>query len=319
MNGGRPLAVVDVGSNSLRLFLVEGIGADGPEGERHSVVIGLRRGAAPDGSMAADALGRLDDTLAEFAVRIGEFRPRAVAAVGTSAVRDAPNRARAAEVVRRNTGAGLRVLTGEEEALLAFAGARLAHHAPGPCLVLDVGGGSTELVRGSATGVEGTASLQLGAVRCTQRRLWGDPPAPEAIAALRAEVRPLLAGAVRQIGGPAPALGVAGTITTLAAIDLGGYDPERVHGHRLSAAGVEQHLSRLAAMTTAERCAVPGLEPARAPVIVAGTALTAEALQAAGQDALAVSERDLLDGVALAALRPDGVAGVALAPETLDL
>lgn len=318
MSGGRGLAVVDLGSNSLRLFLVERLEPDGPAGRRTTVVIGLRRGAAPDGSIAPDALQRLAEALEDVGARIGEFRPRAVAAVGTSAVRDAPNRDRVIELVRRATGAPLRVLSGDEEALLAFTGARLARDAPGPCLMLDVGGGSTELVRGDAEGVEGTVSLQLGSVRSTERWLVDDPPGPRAIAGLRGQARPLLDDAVRAIGGTAPALGVAGTITSLAAIELGRYDPALVHGHVLSRAGIERQIETLGAMTAAERRVVPGLDPARAPVIVAGAAITAEALHAAEQETLTVSERDILDGVALAALRPGGVAGLAWSPEPLD-
>jgi exopolyphosphatase/guanosine-5'-triphosphate,3'-diphosphate pyrophosphatase len=301
------LAVVDVGSNSVRLFLCEGIGPEGPRGERYSTVTGLRRGAAADGSVAPDALARLDECLAGYAARVASFAPERVLPVATSAVRDAPNRDEVAAVVSRRLGAPMRLLSGEEEAAVAFAGARLAADGGGPILVLDVGGGSTELVRGGRAGPEGAVSLQLGAVRQTERHLRTDPPAPAELEALRKEALGLLRPAVAEVGGPAPGVGVAGTATSLAAIEIGRYDRALVHRHRLSRAGVEALVGRLAAMTVRERRGVPGLDPARAGVIVAGAVIVAAAMDAAGLAELMVSETDLLDGVALAASgRPIG-------------
>ena len=153
------LAVVDVGSNSVRLLLSEGIGPGGLRGERETTVIGLRRGAAPDGSIARDALERLDQTLAGYAEAIDRFGPARTVPVATSATRDAPNREAVAGVVEGRLRAPMRVLSGAEEAALAFAGARLAVEGDEPVVVVDVGGGSTELVRGGPTGPEGAASL----------------------------------------------------------------------------------------------------------------------------------------------------------------
>ena len=296
------LGVVDVGSNSVNLLLCDGVSEAGPEGERVTTVIGLRRGAAPDGAIAEDALARLDDCLAGYAERLAAFGPARVLPVGTSAVRDAPNADRVGAVVRRRLGAPLRVLSGQEEAALAFAGARLAADGAGPVMLMDVGGGSTELVRGGHDGPEAAVSLQLGTVRHTERYLFGDPPTPGELAALRAEARAMAAPALEAIGGPAQAIGAAGTITTLAAIDLGGYDRERIHRHRLSLPRIEELARRLGGMTLAERRSVPGLDPARAGVIVAGAVIVAAILDAAGLDGLMVSERNLLDGVALEAL-----------------
>jgi exopolyphosphatase/guanosine-5'-triphosphate,3'-diphosphate pyrophosphatase len=304
---GCRIAVVDVGSNSVRLFLCDGIDAEGPVGERFTTVTGLRRGAGADGAVAADALARLDDCLAGYAGRIEPFAADRVAAVATSAVRDAPNRHEVGEVVRRRLGARMRVLTGAEEAQAAFAGARLAAEGEGPILVLDVGGGSTELVRGGPAGPEGAVSLQLGAVRQTERHLRADPPEPAGLEALRAEALGLLRPAVEAVGGAAPAVGVAGTVTSLAAIEIGRYDRALVHRHRLTRAAVEAMARRLAAMPVHERREVPGLDPARAGVIVAGAVIVAAAMDAAGRQELMVSETDLLDGVALAAAgRPVG-------------
>ena len=301
MNAGDRLAVVDVGSNSLRLLLCGEIAPDGARGERETTVIGLRRGAAEDGTIAPDALGRLDETLAGYAHRVAGFAPARTVPVATSAVRDAPNRDEVASVVEGRLGAPMRLLSGLEEAEVSFAGARLALDGDERVVVVDVGGGSTELVSGGPDGPDDAVSLQLGAVRQTERHLHHDPPRPEELAALQDEARALVEPALGAVAGPLPVVGVAGTATSLAAIDLGGYDRARVHRHRLSLARVDELAARLAAMTTEERRAVPGLDPARAGVIVAGTLILAEAARAAGAAGLMISETDLLDGVALAA------------------
>ena len=159
------IAVVDIGSNSVRLLLARGWGPGGPEGERLTTVTGLRRRAAADGTIVSDALARLDACLAAYAERVRAFAPEHVAAAGTSAVRDAPNRDQVADVVRVRLGVEIEVLSGDEEARLAFAGARLGVPGPGPIMVVDIGGGSTELVRGDADGPAGAVSLQLGVTR----------------------------------------------------------------------------------------------------------------------------------------------------------
>jgi exopolyphosphatase / guanosine-5'-triphosphate,3'-diphosphate pyrophosphatase len=300
MTGDDRLAVVDVGSNSIRLFLCEGIGTDGPRGERDSTVIGLRRGAGPDGTIATDAVARLDETLAGYSERVARFAPARTVPVATNAVRDAPNRDEVAAVVQRRLGAPMRLLSGVEEAAVSFAGARLAVDGDGEIVVVDVGGGSTELVRGGPAGPEGAVSLQLGAVRQTERHLAHDPPLARELDDLRADARalvePVLGG-----GAPLPVVGVAGTATSLAAIDLGAYDRDRVHRHRLSLETVDRITAELASMTVEQRRGVAGLDPARAGVIVAGAVIVGEAVRAAGAGELMISETDLLDGVALAA------------------
>jgi exopolyphosphatase/guanosine-5'-triphosphate,3'-diphosphate pyrophosphatase len=305
VSGATPrIAVVDLGSNSVRLFLCDGVDDAGPRGERRSTVTALRRGAAPDGSLADEALGRLDDCLAGYAGPIGRFGPDRIIAVGTSAIRDAPDRERVARVLDDRLGAELTVLSGEEEALCSFAGARLGATGSGEIMVIDIGGASTELVRGGSGGPQGAVSLQLGAVRQTERHIASDPPGEAELAALREEAGALVRGALERIGGPAAAVGVAGTITTLAAIDLGAYDPHRVDGHRLPLAVIRRIADALAAVPVDVRATTPGLEPARASVIVAGAVIAVAVLEEAGLDGLVVSERDLLDGVVLMALDP---------------
>jgi exopolyphosphatase/guanosine-5'-triphosphate,3'-diphosphate pyrophosphatase len=301
MTAAGRLAVVDVGSNSLRLFLCEGIGPEGPRGERDTTVIGLRRGAGPDGALAADALERLDERLARYAGDIAAFAPARALAVATSAVRDAPNRGAVEAIVEGRLGAPVRLLSGVEEGALSFAGARLAVDGDAPFLLVDIGGGSTELVRGGSAGPEDAVSLQLGVVRQTERHLRHDPPQPAELEGLREEARALVAPALAGLAGELPVVAVAGTATTLAAIELGGYDRDRVHRHRLTLAAIDALAARLAAMAAGERRGVAGLDPARAGVIVAGALILAEAVRGAGAAAAMVSETDLLDGVALAA------------------
>ena len=196
------------------------------------------------------------------------------------------------------------MLSGEQEAGCAFAGARLGVGTDEPIMVVDIGGASTELVSGGPGGPEAAVSLQLGAVRQTDEHLASDPPTAREIAALRAGAIALVAPALAAIGGPRRAVGVAGTITTLAAIELGVYDPERVHGHALGRGTVDRLARDLAAMTVERRREVPGLDPARAGVIVAGAIIASVVLAAAGRDEITVSEKDLLDGVVLALADP---------------
>lgn len=299
MTAGRPaLAVVDVGSNSIRLFLCAGVTGGLPAGPRWTQVTGLRRGAGADGRIAGAAIARLSACLAGYGRRIAAAGSPPVVAVGTSAVRDAPNRDGVAAVVAMRLGASLAVLAGEREATLAYRGALLAVPAVPAAAVIDVGGGSTELVAGVAGRPRRVVSLDLGSTRCTEAMLSGDPPAPEGLARLRATV-------ARQVDarfGPladVPLVGVAGTVTSLAAIELGGYDPIAVHGRELTLARIDALVDRLAAAPLAERRALPGLDPKRAETIVAGAAIVAAATRAMGADRLTVSERDILDGIAL--------------------
>jgi exopolyphosphatase/guanosine-5'-triphosphate,3'-diphosphate pyrophosphatase len=297
---GHRVAVVDIGSNSTRLFLCTGWGPGGPEGERFTTITALRRGARADGSIAPEAVARLDECLHGYAERVAGFGPGEVAAVATSAVRDAPNREDVAAVVRARLGVAPRVLTGDEEARAAFAGARLGvPDDTGVLMVVDVGGASTELVRGGPGGPDGAVSLQLGGTRQTERHLRHDPPLPEEVAALLDDAGALVDGGLAAIGGPAPAVGVAGTVTSLAALEIGHYDPDAVHGYVLTREAVVAMGERLCAMTVAERARMPGLEPARAPIIAGACLIVRAVMERAGLGAMRVSERDLLDGVAM--------------------
>ena len=295
----RHVVVVDIGSNSTRLFLCDGVDAAGPRGERTTTITALRRGAGSDGSIAADALGRLDDCLTRFGATIDAFGADEVIAVGTSAVRDAPNRDRVAAIVRKRLGADLRVLAGAHEAELSYVGARLATSGDGAVIVMDIGGGSTELVRGDASGPTSAVSLDVGGVRFTDLFLHDDPPTAAQVRAVRDEAAGLVIPALAALGGPAPMLGVAGTMTTIAAIANGGYDPEHIHGMVLATGEVHEITDHLVSLPLEERRRVPGLDPDRAPSIVAGALIACTILDAAEAAEVAISERDLLDGVRL--------------------
>lgn len=299
-------AVVDVGSNSVRLLLMQRMDPDGAVGERVVTVTGLRRGAAADGTVTPDAIARLDECLADYAGRLAAAGRPPVVAVGTSAVRDAPNRGAIEEVVRARLGTRLRVVTGEQEATLSFAGARLVMEGrPGRCTVLDIGGGSTEVVEGDAAGPGRAVSLQLGVNRQGDMITRDPPPAPE-VQAIVDVAEGMVREATAGFGPTGLLVGVAGTVTTVAAVMLGHYDPVVIHGMEVTRDDVVQVLECLAGVDTAARARTPGLHPDRVNVIVPGLAILLGCLDALGVDRLLVSERDILDGVAMEAVHADG-------------
>ena len=241
------------------------------------------------------------------AERLGAERSLMVA---TSAVRDAENGDAFLGEVEWSYGFATRPATGADEAELGFRGAMIGRRLEQPTLVVDIGGGSTELVVGEPDGIRSARSVDVGSVRMTERFLHGDPPAADELAACAAAVRAALPAseAVER------AIGVSATIKTFAALDLGLTEPdrERVQGHRLSTSAVDEQLARLAALPLEERRSVPGLHPERAPVIVAGGVILREVLAHYGLAELEISVRDLLDGIALeAAELPEPVEGAA--------
>jgi exopolyphosphatase / guanosine-5'-triphosphate,3'-diphosphate pyrophosphatase len=259
-----------------------------------------------------DAGGRLGDepqrrvlrVLAQYAEAIAEHGAERGVAVMTSAVRDAANGAGFARAVGERLGLEARVLSGDEEARLTYLGATAARADPEPLLVIDIGGGSTELVIGVRGEVRFHVSTQIGVVRHSERHLASDPPTAEELRALAGAVERELEAAVpaREREQVTAAVAVAGTATQSAGIDLGAEGLD-VEGHRLSAERLRAILERLAALPLAERREVTGLDPDRAPTIVAGVLVLTRALAAFGLETVEVSERDILWGAALQTAR----------------
>jgi exopolyphosphatase/guanosine-5'-triphosphate,3'-diphosphate pyrophosphatase len=251
--------------------------------------------------------------LSDFRQELESLAVERTLTVATSAVRDAENGEAFLGEVEWSYGFTTRLLTGEEEALMTFEGATSGRALEHPTLVVDVGGGSTELVAGGPEGLEFHQSLDLGCVRLTERFLPSDPPSADELDSCARYVRAALADLPGQVlERIREAIGVAGTVTTLAALDLGlsEYEPERIHGHPIAPESVGGQLERLAALPLEERRRVPALEPERAPVIVAGAVIVREVLELFNLDALEASEHDLLHGAALeAACLPEPVEG----------
>jgi exopolyphosphatase / guanosine-5'-triphosphate,3'-diphosphate pyrophosphatase len=308
------VGVVDIGTNSTRLLIADVENGAITELDRRSEVTRLGQGVDTSGRLAEEAMERVFATLAAYrdALDAAGVPADARIAVLTSAARDAANGGDFTRRVREDYGLDARTIAGEEEARLTFRGATHGRDPEDatPLLVFDIGGGSTELIVGAAGSdiPRFHISLQAGVVRQTERHLRHDPPPPRELQQLADDVRATIeAGVPHEVRASArAAVGVAGTATSLAAIDqeLDPYDPRRVHGYVLELGEVELLLARLAQMPLALRRDVSGLHPDRAPTIVAGTAILLEILRAFGLDRAEVSEHDLLHGVALARVSP---------------
>ncbi len=300
------VAVVDIGSNSTRL-LIATLDDHRVTAElvRHSEVTRLGAGVDTDGRLSEEGMQRVFDTLDGYKAEIDAHDVRTAVAVLTSAVRDSANGEEFAEAVRSRYGIEPHVLPGDEEARLTFLGATSERDSDdrAPTLVLDIGGGSTEMIIGCGTEVSFRVSTQAGVVRQTERHLHADPPDPAEMDELVADVREILQDNVpgERRGEVERGIAVAGTATSLAAIaqHLDPYDPERVHGYLLSAADCDRILGELAAMTLEQRRHVAGLHPDRAPTIVAGVLIFREVLRLFGLEQIEISEHDILRGAAL--------------------
>ncbi len=297
------VAAVDVGTNSVRLLVADGDG--GPfltTVERHMTITRLGTGVDARGRLDDAALVRTLDCLAGYARRWRDVGAERVRITATSAVRDAADRERFFGGVRDRTGVDAEVLTGEQEAATAFRGATAAVTGEPPFLVLDIGGGSTELIVGDQQPWAST-SRQLGCVRLTERCGFDDPPTAAQLAAATAAVDAELdaAAAVVDAGAARTLVGVAGTVTTVGALHLGldAYLPERIHATRVPVDAVAEITGRLAAMTSAERAALGPMAPGREDVIVAGCVILERTLRRFRFDEVLVSEADILDGLAL--------------------
>jgi exopolyphosphatase / guanosine-5'-triphosphate,3'-diphosphate pyrophosphatase len=289
------VAAVDLGTNSTRLLVADVEDGRVEELDRETVITRLGEGVDRRRRLLPEPIARVRNTLVDFRRRAEELGAERTLLVATSAVRDAENGEAFLGEIEWSCDFDTELLSGDEAAAMTLRGVSLGRALERGTLLLDVGGGSTEL-----TLADFRVSLDVGSVRLTERFLAGDPPASDELDACRAAVRSVLEEHAADLD-VREAIGVAGTITTVAALELGGYDPDRVHGYRIASAAVERQLERLATLPLEERRELPGLEPARAPVIVAGVAIVAEALRFFDLDELEVSEHDLLTGAALAA------------------
>ena len=309
------VAAIDCGTNSIRL-LVADVPADGgahTDVVRRMEIVRLGQGVDATGRLAPEALERTRRALEGYAATIRELGATAVRMVATSATRDAANRDDFTAMVVDTLGQEPDVVPGREEAELSFLGATAALDAAAqahgnppprqPFLVVDIGGGSTEFVLGDSSGVRAARSVDIGCVRLTERHLHSDPPTADEIQRTEADIRAALALVVEEVpvGEAASLVGLAGSVTTVAALalELPEYDPVAIHGSRIPVSGVRSVTAGLLTATRARRAALPVMHPGRVDVIGAGALVLRVVMDAFALDEVVVSEHDILDGIAL--------------------
>jgi len=302
--GGKRVAVIDIGTNSTRLLVADVAGGRVSPLERRSTVTRLGRGVDLSGHLAHEAIEDVCTAIDAYVGILQELGAETIEAIATSAVRDADNGSAFIAELRERFALSARVLDGEEEARATYLGATSENPPSEPTLVVDIGGGSTELVVGTGSEVSFHDSLQAGVVRHSERHVASDPPTASELEALAADVRGLIEESLGAGVEARQGIAVAGTPTSLASVEmeLEPYDPTRVHGHVLALPSIQRMLSRLASAPLAERVEIPGLHPDRAPTIVAGVVILVEVMRAFGVEQIAVSEHDILYGTALAAV-----------------
>jgi len=299
------VAAIDCGTNSIRLLIAD----RDADGTLHDVVrlmriVRLGEGVDRTGQFQKAALHRTFEACDEYRDILRQHDAQRLRFIATSATRDASNRAVFIDGVRERLGVEPEVITGDQEADLSFTGARsaLAKGVANPILVVDIGGGSTEFVLGD-THPRAAVSVDIGCVRMTERHLAADPPTPEQIAAVRADVRSALtrADASVPLTETKTLVGLAGTVTTIAALalDLPAYDPEALHGSWITTEQVHAVANQLIEMPRAERAALAVMHPGRVDVIVGGALVLDEICQVVPVPGVVVSEHDILDGIAL--------------------
>lgn len=309
------LAAVDMGTNSTRLLVaesVDGAGAAGPltTVERHMHITRLGQGVNATKRLHPDAIQRTLTVLRKYRDVMDATGVGGVRATATSAARDAANRDELLGPAAEILGTTVELLSGQEEGRLTFLGATTGLDAPAPHLVVDIGGGSTEFTVGTGTPagaggapeVSGTMSVDVGCVRLTEAWLQSDPPAPEELSQALSVVQAYLDDVDRDLPAAGQAqtlIGTAGTVTTVAAVEIGlaEYDPEVLHHFRLTRAAAEDVFRTLATEAAADRRHNPGLEAGRVDVIVGGAAVLVAVMRHWGFEELIVSEADILDGL----------------------
>jgi exopolyphosphatase / guanosine-5'-triphosphate,3'-diphosphate pyrophosphatase len=300
------VAAIDCGTNSIRLLIAEPAGSGGLKDlERRLEVVRLGQGVDASGEFHPDALERTFAAVDDYAelIKKADVPTENVHFVATSATRDVKNRDSFFAGVQQRLGVVPDVISGETEARLSFIGALSRVTPEGePVLVMDIGGGSTELITGSATGdMHSAISLDIGSVRVTERFLKQNPVADTDLEQATRYVDDLLAASGVDFASIGTWIGVAGTVTTLAGVylELEHYDRERVHGAVIPLSAVQELLHRLAGMTVEEIRALPSMHPGRADVITGGALVEARVAAQLSVENLIVSESDILDGIAL--------------------
>jgi exopolyphosphatase/guanosine-5'-triphosphate,3'-diphosphate pyrophosphatase len=293
------VAAIDCGTNSTRLLVVR----DGVTIDRRMVITRLGQGVAGTGRFRPDAIERTLAVLADYRAAMDEHGVERVRAAATSAARDAANRDELLDAAEAVIGVQPEVLGGDEEGRLSFAGATAElDPAAGPFLVVDIGGGSTEFAVGTEA-CDGVISVDVGCVRVTEEHLVSDPPKPEELTAALSVIEAYLDDVVREVPevlGARRLVGLAGTITTVAAVEMGmpAYDRDKIHHFVLTHDAAEDVFRTLATESREQRLHNPGLEEARADVIVGGCCVLVKIFRHFDFDEMLVSEADILDGLA---------------------
>ena len=322
------VAAIDIGTNTVLLLVAE----EGPGGalvavEERATITRLGEGVDRTRALLPAAVARTNACLTEYAAVIAKAGATKIAVVGTSAMRDAAGGEAVRDHVARVLGCPARVISGDEEARLTFAGAvsglALGEGGGAPVAVFDIGGGSTEVVAGTLDAggapraIDYAESFDVGSVRLTERHVRSDPPSAEELRAVSADAARAFAaipasvaraGREREAAGSFVPVGIAGTMTTLAAVSLAmdPYDAERVHGHVMRLTELRDVVARLAAMPLSERRAVRGLEPKRADVIVAGGLVAIALAERLDATEIRISDRGVRWGLAAALLAGAG-------------
>jgi exopolyphosphatase / guanosine-5'-triphosphate,3'-diphosphate pyrophosphatase len=299
------VAAVDLGTNSTRLLVADVEDGKIVDVERDTRVTRLGEGVDQRRRLLPVPVTRVRNVLTEYRRTLESLGAERTLAIATSAIRDAENGEAFLGEVEWSYGFATQLLSGHDEALMMFRGVTAERELDAGTVIVDVGGGSTELVAGEPDGVRWHDSLDIGSARLTERFLHSDPPTKDELDACADAVHALLAERVPDElrSSTRSAVGVAGTITSIAALALGleEYDRDRVHGFELTAEALEEQLRRLASAPLEKRRAMRPLDPERAPIIVAGAVIARETLTSFCLDVLEISERDILDGAALAA------------------
>jgi exopolyphosphatase/guanosine-5'-triphosphate,3'-diphosphate pyrophosphatase len=302
------LAGIDIGTNTIRLLVAEVSSGLFQERSSGRTITRLGQGLDRSGTLSPEAMERSLAALVEFTDQARLHSAASISAVGTSALRNASNAAQFIAVVKERTGVSIRVITGEEEARLTLLGVNRALAGEGKnrlasAVVVDIGGGSTEVIRTRPRSAATEASLPLGAVYLTERFIHHDPPTTEELGNIRKTVREELRRhqALIDRDPPAALAGTAGTITTLAAMDqeMTEYEPGRINGYVLARVSLDKLIAKLATSTLAGRRAMKGLEPGREDIVLAGAIVAQEIMEQCRASEMLVSDWGLREGIVL--------------------